>query len=1434
MRIARILIGWLGIVLIGLIIALVAAFALIQTTPGKRMLADLASRLASRDGLTVEISDLTGFVPTDMRVGQIAVSDTRGQFVTLGGLELIWHPLALLSGTINVERLSADRVALDRLPVLPPTEPLTTTSGSTIPALRVVLGKLHVGEIVLGEPVAGMAAQLSLDASARLVDPAEGLDLDFAVERTDAPGTLRGSIGYAPSGGKNVLALDVTASEPAGGLVARVGRIEGLPPLSLTVKGSAPLDDWNGTLALDAGPSGQLAGTAAVRRIADARRVMLDLGGTIDGLLPANVRPLFSGHTSLIGSAVVADDFNTTLEGLNLTAAGFGLALLGSIDPSRETADLTFDLVGGDASHFASLAPGMSWKGWRLNAHLVGPFGLPAVDATLAAEDLSGRGYGAQTLNMTLKGTPADSALAVVVDGKVAGLTSDLPKVAAALGTSATFSASASISANVQTLTAATLKLSPLELAFVGTAGPTFVKGNFKLPRLDLAAFASLTDRPLSGTVSLEGAVDTGKDFSAVSLNIDGTAKDVHAGIDALDGFLAGTSRFKGALARAADGTIAVRDLTLAANGIDLAVNGGIATDTADLNAKLTLADLGRLDPRVKGGAKAELNFTGGLAALGLKGRVDIASAEAMGKPIRDLAVTLDLADLTGKPNGSFALDGRIADRPAKGGARFATETDSRRIDDLDLSVGSVRATGSAAVGANNIVTGRFTVAATDLSDLAPLILTQISGRLDGTVVLDAVNGQQLVAINGRAQNISVAGNRLESADIDLRAVDPAGTPVLDGRVTLAGFVAGAQRIDRATLTAASRGQSTDLTLDTAVLGATLAARANITPAGAATRIRLDQLRMARGPTTVTLSAPATITLADGGVAIDRLQLATGGGGATIAGRVGQTLDLTADIRNLPLSIAGLFVPNLDPRGTLSGSARITGSATAPAGNYDIRVAGLSTADLATKGIGPFQIGARGTLAGGRVNVDATIDAPSVSGLTVRGSVPIAAGALDLRVAGTIDLGIANTFLADQGSTVRGRANVDMTLRGTSAAPAASGTIRVAGATFVDSVNGVSLSNIQAVLTGSNSQIVVSQLTAATPRGGTLSGSGSIGLDAARGFPANVRIELNRANILASDLMNLVASGKIAIEGPVATRPRIAGNIDVIRLDINIADQLSGGGLDPLQVRHVNTGGEKRPSQKGLRAQAQTRAAATAARTARRAEAPPAFVADLDLTIAARNAVFVRGMGIDAEFGGNLTLRGTTANMVTLGGFELRRGRFDLLGRRLDFTDGKVTFEGSTDPALDFTASTTTSDVTASIIVTGRASAPTVSFTSSPALAQDEVLSRILFGRSISTLNASQALQVAQAVAQFSGGGPGVLDKVRRSLGVDSFDVDATGQVGIGKRLNDRVYVGARQGPNANSGKVTVDVDVTRNIRLQGAAGGDGSGELGIGAQWDY
>jgi len=1424
---------WLGFGFIAVLITLVALFGFLQTGPGLRMLANVGSRLASSDGLTVRIEGISGFVPSDMSVARIDVADATGPFAQIENLRLAWHPMSLLSGKVAISDLAADRVAVSRKPVLPPST--STSSGNGLPFIRIALDQLDIARIEIGEPVLGMAAVLRLQASARLVDPAEGLALDFALVREDAPGEIKGRARYAPGDGTDSLYLDVTASEPAGGLVARLAQIEGLPALSLSVKGNAPLDNWDGRIALDAGAAGHLGGTAAIKQVENGRRVMLDLAGEIAGLVPPDIRPLFSGQTTLIGSAIVEPEGRIALEGLNATAAGFGLALVGQLDTSARTADLKLDLVGGDPSHFAAFAPGVTWSGWRLNAAVTGAFASPSVDATLTAQNLSGAGYGAADISLVAKTTPAAGGLAFTVDGNAAGLTAEDPKVAAALGKTAKLSAAGSLGEAGPVLTDAKVTLEPLDLAFTGTAAPKSVQGALRLDRLNLAAFSGLAGRPLSGSAVLDARIDADPSTRRIALDLDGSSKAITTGIAQVDDFFAGESRIKGAVSLAEDGRIAVNGLTLAAKGLDVAVNGGIEKSAADLTARVKLANLKQFDPRISGAANADLRFTGGLDALGLTGKVSIPSGVAMDKPIENLTLSVDLTDLTGRPGGTVALDGKLAGKPAKGGATLTSLADGgRRLDDLDLAIGGVRAEGAAALAASGLIDGKITIAASNLADLSALILTDIAGKLDATVVLDASNGAQRVAIDAKAQGIDVAGNRVDRADINARIADLFGTPVIDGKAVLGGVRAGGQVIESATVTAKSAGTATDVTLDTALLGSSINGKARISPAGADTNIRLDALKIARAGTNVTLSAPSNITIAKGGVSIDRLALVTGDGRATISGKAGETLDLNVDLRNLPLSLASLAAPTLDMRGTLSGTARITGKATAPAGDYDLKVAKLTNGDIARAGLGPFDISARGQLNGGRVGVQATINAPSVSGLTINGSVPIAAGDLDLKIKGAIDLAIANTALATSGGNLRGKAVVDAALGGPTSAPRASGSIRVSGASYNDSLNGIALSNIEAVLTGSDRAVTVSSFSAQTIQGGRIVGKGNVALDPAQGFPAAIEMTLQRATLVSSDLMRLVADGKINIEGPVATRPKIAGQINVRSLDINIPDKISGG-IDPLDVRHVNTGG-KQQVKGGIRAQAQNRANATARK---KAKAPSPFVADLDLKVSAPNGVFVRGMGMDAEFGGDLTLRGTTADMITLGGFNLRRGRFSIVGRQLTFTEGTITFNGSLDPELNFKADTSGGDVVASIIIAGNASAPEVSFTSTPTLPQDEVIARLLFGRSISTLTAGQALQVAQTVAQFSGGGPGVVDSIRRSLGVDALNIgtDSTGkggQIGAGKRLNDKIYVGVQQGTTPDSSKVTVDVDVTRNIRIQGAAGADGSNEIGIGAQWDY
>jgi autotransporter translocation and assembly factor TamB len=99
---------------------LVVLFAAIQTGPGKRVLASLAGTLLSGGGLTVTFSDVEGFIPTDMSAGAVTLTDRQGEFARMERLRLVWHPLALLTATLEVETLEAAKLSLSRKPDLPP------------------------------------------------------------------------------------------------------------------------------------------------------------------------------------------------------------------------------------------------------------------------------------------------------------------------------------------------------------------------------------------------------------------------------------------------------------------------------------------------------------------------------------------------------------------------------------------------------------------------------------------------------------------------------------------------------------------------------------------------------------------------------------------------------------------------------------------------------------------------------------------------------------------------------------------------------------------------------------------------------------------------------------------------------------------------------------------------------------------------------------------------------------------------------------------------------------------------------------------------------------------------------------------------------------------------------------------------------------------
>jgi translocation and assembly module TamB len=228
------------------------------------------------------------------------------------------------------------------------------------------------------------------------------------------------------------------------------------------------------------------------------------------------------------------------------------------------------------------------------------------------------------------------------------------------------------------------------------------------------------------------------------------------------------------------------------------------------------------------------------------------------------------------------------------------------------------------------------------------------------------------------------------------------------------------------------------------------------------------------------------------------------------------------------------------------------------------------------------------------------------------------------------------------------------------------------------------------------------------------------------------------------------------------------------------------------------------------------------------------LVVGLDLTVKAPREILVQGRGLDAEMGGELKISGTTSAPFVTGGFDLIRGSFSLASTRLNFTTGRVSFNGAglknkIDPTLDFTAQTAIGSITAIMNITGYADAPVFEFTSTPAnLPQDEIMAQLLFGQSLSTLSALQVAQIGYALATLSGvGGDGGLNplvKIQKSLGLDRLAVgsgptnaagESTGaSIAAGRYISKRVYIEAKQNTTGTS-QVQANVDLTKHLKLQ-------------------
>ena len=99
--------------------------------------------------------------------------------------------------------------------------------------------------------------------------------------------------------------------------------------------------------------------------------------------------------------------------------------------------------------------------------------------------------------------------------------------------------------------------------------------------------------------------------------------------------------------------------------------------------------------------------------------------------------------------------------------------------------------------------------------------------------------------------------------------------------------------------------------------------------------------------------------------------------------------------------------------------------------------------------------------------------------------------------------------------------------------------------------------------------------------------------------------------------------------------------------------------------------------------------------------------------------------------------------------------------------------------------------------------------------------------------------RLASAAGELAGGGGNndLVGSLRNAAGLDDLDIvtDSEGNVAVqaGTYIQDNVYLGVQAGAGGQS-KVTINLDVTDDLKVTGAAGQDGSSNLGVSYERDY
>ncbi len=590
------------------------------------------------------------------------------------------------------------------------------------------------------------------------------------------------------------------------------------------------------------------------------------------------------------------------------------------------------------------------------------------------------------------------------------------------------------------------------------------------------------------------------------------------------------------------------------------------------------------------------------------------------------------------------------------------------------------------------------------------------------------------------------------------------------------------------------------------------------------------------------------------------------------AGEAG-TSKVLVQARNMDLQqLETLLLQNRGFTGRLNADATITGSTAAPtvSGRVEVRNGGFRAYKYES-------LVANIDFSGTRVGLDATLQQSATESITAKGTmstslfrpstqqghVPESAGdEVDLQIKSTaMNLGLVQG-LTTLVTNVTGTLEADVRVTGSGHDPHLNGFIDIKGGAFGIPSGGVSYSGLDTRIELEPDVIRLQKFTILDEHGQPLHVSGELAVHEREVGTVNIVVTSDNFEIIDNELGDVGIDSELRVTGELR-RPRVEGEVrlEAGRLEVDRILQLF---YDPYAVeslpdvvsaeKTVEGAGSAEEAARQALQRAETAAAPPGADAARKKPTIGGFEpVSLDVHLVIPDNLVLRGQklrpggptgaslgDINITVGGDLQVRKEEGGPpILIGTVETIRGTYQFQGRRFDLTRGgtlRFAGEPAINPMLDVRATRVIppSGVEATVRLTGTVRRPQLALSSNPPLPESDILSLIVFNRSVNELGSGERAALATTAGGIATGflAAPLGESIGRALDLDLFEITTTtdeGELGaaltIGQQIGDRAFVKLRQQfGERNLTEFLIEYRLSRFLRLQANAAPETTG----------